>query len=179
MAANGSMPIRSNERVQPLGVVHDLVEVVRQRFHGHALAAFNVDGKRSDVHAQLAAGAVQLGHVLRGHGDLGDFDGVVADRTDLAERFERSNVSKAVLQHHGLDAYCGHCFPPGFPGPSGPWMCDADAALFRPRHLPVLSGCAGWPAGGAGPPGVVPAGPDRARARPAADAGCRGVRGRG
>ena len=75
--------------VQALGVLHDLVEVVRQRIAGHALGGLHRDGQRRDVHAQFAAGAVQFGHVLRRHRDLGDLDGVVADRADLAERFER------------------------------------------------------------------------------------------
>ncbi len=49
-------------------------------------------------------------------GDLGNFDGVITDRTDLAERFECSHISKTVLQHHGLDAIVA-TFSSGNSGP--------------------------------------------------------------
>jgi hypothetical protein len=42
-------------RIQPLGVVHNLVEVLRQGVAGPALGGFQCNGQGRNVHAQLAA----------------------------------------------------------------------------------------------------------------------------
>jgi hypothetical protein len=95
-------------RVQALRVLDDLVEMVFERIAGHAFGGLHRDGQRRDVHAQFTAGTVQFRHIFRRHGDLGNLDGVVADRVDLTERLKRPEILEAVPQHHGLHTNFGH-----------------------------------------------------------------------
>ena len=108
IAGKGSMPIRSRLESRRLASSTILSKCSAANRPG-PLGRLHRDGQCRDVHAQLGAGPVQFGDVFRGHRDLGDLDGVVADRADLAERLECPDFGEAVLQHHRLYANFG-CF---------------------------------------------------------------------